>query len=88
MFSIPMETLEHEFCNDLLGQKYDVILKNLIEAVLDSPDSEKLSNFEELLQRRVDPPLKLSRFTQLFFIEASDPQKMNGLHLERICFSL
>ncbi|MCD7454151.1 hypothetical protein HAX54_023633 [Datura stramonium] len=65
MVSIPMETLKHQFSDNLLCQNYEIALKNLIQAVFDSlhePDSEKLSslssNFDELLQRRVDPPFE------------------------------
>ncbi|KAL3332240.1 hypothetical protein AABB24_032704 [Solanum stoloniferum] len=47
---------------NVVGQNHEIVLKNLIQAVLDSPGSKKLSslrsNFEELLQRSVDPPFE------------------------------
>ncbi|XP_010323564.1 uncharacterized protein [Solanum lycopersicum] len=47
---------------DVVGQNQEIVLKNLIQAVLDSPGFKKLSsfrsNFEELLQRSVDPPFE------------------------------
>ncbi|KAJ8532009.1 hypothetical protein K7X08_011932 [Anisodus acutangulus] len=65
MVSIPMESLKPQFSNNLLGQNYEIALNNQIQAVLDSlheQDSVKLSsltsNFEKLLQRRIDPPFE------------------------------
>ncbi|KAH0743343.1 hypothetical protein KY290_031336 [Solanum tuberosum] len=47
---------------NVVCQNHEIVLKNLIQAVLDSPGSKKLSslrsNFEELLQRSVDPPFE------------------------------
>ncbi|KAJ8568706.1 hypothetical protein K7X08_030928 [Anisodus acutangulus] len=65
MVSIPMESLNPQFSNNLIGQNYEIALNNQIQAVLDSlheQDSVKLSslssNFNELLQCRVDPPFE------------------------------
>ncbi|KAK4368668.1 hypothetical protein RND71_012460 [Anisodus tanguticus] len=65
MVSIFMESLNPQFSNNLIGQNYEIALNNQIQAVLDSlheQDSVKLSslssNFNELLQCRVDPPFE------------------------------
>ncbi|XP_059284359.1 uncharacterized protein LOC132037771 [Lycium ferocissimum] len=65
MVSIPVESLKPQFSNNLLGQNYETALNNQIQAVLDSLhelNSEKLlslsSNFNELIQCRVDPPFE------------------------------
>lgn len=79
MVSVHMESIKPRVCSNILGQNYEVALSNLIQAVVDSPNSEKLSslssNFDELLQCRANPPFETIWFySALLFRGFSSPE--------------
>ncbi|OIT01375.1 hypothetical protein A4A49_08870 [Nicotiana attenuata] len=79
MVSVHMESVKPQVCSNLLGQNDNVALSNLIQAVVDSPNSEKLSslssNFDELVQCRAGPPFETIWFySALRFRGFSSPE--------------
>ncbi|OIT18853.1 hypothetical protein A4A49_43309 [Nicotiana attenuata] len=79
MVSVHMESIKPQVCSNLLGQNDEVALSNLIQEVVDSPNSEKYSslssNFDELLQCRADPPFEtICFYSALRFCGFSSPE--------------